>query len=90
MKSRILVTREPDLVAECERRGEGVADPRNGGEDVLRSYAVGGRSNVLLLKAVEDRRLFAVFYRCASKQLEAIAASADPSPTPTPTPKPVR
>jgi hypothetical protein len=90
MKSRILVTRDPQLVVECEKRGEGVTDSRDGGEDFLRGYAVGSRSNVLLLRPVQDPRLFGVYYWCSSKQLEAIAASATPSPTSTraPTPAP--
>lgn len=86
MKSRIQVTRNLDLVAACEKRGEGVVDLRDGGEDLLRGNAVGSRSNVLLLQPVRDPRLFAVFYRCPSKELEAIAASATPTPTATLTP----
>ncbi|MEP7133066.1 MAG: hypothetical protein ABI914_07860 [Acidobacteriota bacterium] len=90
MKARVRTTRDPEFVLGCEKRGESVVDPRDGGEDLLRGLAVGGRSNVLLLQPVRDPRLFGVLYRCGPKELERIDASTTARPPPTRTPAAAR
>jgi hypothetical protein len=84
-KARVRVVEDPSLVSGCERTGERAASVLDDGEDLLRGTAVGGRSNVILLRRFEGPAILGVFFRCSPSQLQAL-----PSPAPASTTTPSR